>query len=164
MSDTVLGWMAMVRVMALLKAAGHLYCFFYLLVAVHELAHAVAAAVLGVRIFEISIGRGPIVYALDFGDMVLRLSLIPVGGHVDVSQSRLLSLRGWQVILFFEAGPLAACAAAMIIDLACSNLVTSVTLLLGLASLITSNIPFIKGTDAQNMVMTFSNLKRDDDS
>lgn len=50
--------------------------------ALHELAHATAARLLGVRVWGISLGRGPVLWEGKIGDCHLRLALLPLHGEV----------------------------------------------------------------------------------
>ena len=48
----------------------------------HELAHALTARALGVRVWEISLGRGPLLWEGMIGGVRVRLALLPLHGAV----------------------------------------------------------------------------------
>ena len=50
--------------------------------ALHELAHALAARVLGIRVWGISLGRGPVLWEGMVGGCQVRVSLLPLHGEV----------------------------------------------------------------------------------
>jgi peptidase M50-like protein len=50
--------------------------------ALHELAHAAAARLLGVRVWGISLGRGPVLWEGMVGSCHLRLAMLPLHGEV----------------------------------------------------------------------------------
>src|SRR4051794_36355563 len=50
--------------------------------ALHELAHAAAARLLGVRVWGISLGRGPLLWEGMVGDCHLRIAVLPLHGEV----------------------------------------------------------------------------------
>lgn len=75
-----------------------------LLLAVHELAHAAAAAAVGWRIDRISIGIGRVVVRLRLGDTAIEFRLIPLAGFVLPRPTDLVAPRAKQ-FLIFAAGP-----------------------------------------------------------
>ncbi len=50
--------------------------------ALHELAHALAARLLGVRIWSITLGRGPVLWEGFVGRCQVRIALLPLHGEV----------------------------------------------------------------------------------
>jgi hypothetical protein len=54
----------------------------WLALLVHELGHALMARLLGVRIWSISLGRGPVLWAGTVGQCRVRLALFPIHGEV----------------------------------------------------------------------------------
>lgn len=52
------------------------------LVFIHELGHFLVAKATGVRVLVFSIGFGPRLFGLKFGDTDYRISLLPLGGYV----------------------------------------------------------------------------------
>jgi membrane-associated protease RseP (regulator of RpoE activity) len=48
----------------------------------HELAHALVARVLGVRVWSITLGRGPLVWQDRVGGVRVRIGLLPLHGEV----------------------------------------------------------------------------------
>jgi membrane-associated protease RseP (regulator of RpoE activity) len=73
----------------------------YLLVSVvHELAHAAAAAALGVPVRGVCVGVGPLVYQYTRGALVLRLRPLPIGLGVAIERRG-----GWRGRVIALAGP-----------------------------------------------------------
>src|SRR6185369_1309828 len=64
------------RVLLLVLAAA------WLALTVHELGHALVARLLGVRVWGISLGRGPRLWEGTVGQVRVRLALFPVHGEV----------------------------------------------------------------------------------
>jgi membrane-associated protease RseP (regulator of RpoE activity) len=64
------------RVLLLVLAAA------WLALLIHELGHALVARVLGVRVWSISLGRGPVLWHGRIGHSHVRLALVPVHGEV----------------------------------------------------------------------------------
>jgi membrane-associated protease RseP (regulator of RpoE activity) len=54
----------------------------WIALALHELAHAAAARLLGVRVWAISLGRGPVLWEGMVGGCHLRLAVLPLHGEV----------------------------------------------------------------------------------
>jgi hypothetical protein len=50
--------------------------------ALHELAHALAARLLGVRVWGITLGRGPVLWEGHVGGCQVRVALLPLHGEV----------------------------------------------------------------------------------
>ncbi len=71
-------------------------------VAVHELAHLLAARSVGHRVFEIQIGVGPS-WAERVGDVDVRFGLVPIGGHVQTGSVDLAGFR-WRSAIVAGAG------------------------------------------------------------
>ena len=59
---------------------GSLACWIAL--ALHELGHALVARLLGVRVWGISVGKGPILWRGRVGGCRVRLALVPIAGAV----------------------------------------------------------------------------------
>lgn len=57
---------------------------FSLLVAVHELGHFLVARLMGMSVSSFSIGFGPVLFKKRWGETEYRLSLIPLGGYVQI--------------------------------------------------------------------------------
>lgn len=57
---------------------------FSLLVAVHELGHFLVARMMGMSVASFSIGFGPVLWRKQWGETEYRLSLIPLGGYVQI--------------------------------------------------------------------------------
>jgi membrane-associated protease RseP (regulator of RpoE activity) len=51
---------------------------------IHELAHALMARALGIRIWSISLGRGPVLWDRLIGDCRVRVALLPLHGEVSL--------------------------------------------------------------------------------
>jgi peptidase M50-like protein len=64
------------RVLLLVFAAA------WLALAVHELGHALMARLLGVRVWSISLGRGPVLWQGTLGHCRVRLAILPLHGEV----------------------------------------------------------------------------------
>jgi membrane-associated protease RseP (regulator of RpoE activity) len=64
------------RVLCLVLAAA------WLALLVHELGHALVARLLGVRVWSISLGRGPVLWKGRIGHSFIRVALLPVHGEV----------------------------------------------------------------------------------
>src|SRR5690349_7953863 len=64
------------RVLFLVLAAA------WLALLVHELGHALVARLLGIRIWSISLGRGPVLWKGRIGHSWVRVALLPVHGEV----------------------------------------------------------------------------------
>jgi hypothetical protein len=64
------------RVLLLVLAAA------WLALLIHELGHALVARLLGVRVWSISLGRGPVLWQGKLGPSHVRLALFPVHGEV----------------------------------------------------------------------------------
>jgi Zn-dependent protease len=64
------------RVLLLVLAAA------WLALLVHELGHALMAKLLGVRVWSVSLGRGPVLWKGRVGRTLLRVALFPVHGEV----------------------------------------------------------------------------------
>ena len=61
---------------------GALAC--WLALAVHELGHALVARLVGVRIWGISVGKGPLLWRGMVGGCRVRLALLPIAGSVQL--------------------------------------------------------------------------------
>jgi len=74
--------------------------------ALHELGHALAARLLGFRVYSVTLGQGPLLFARRWGRVDLMLRALPLGGYTEAGATapRLLRLRA---ALFVAAGPLA---------------------------------------------------------
>jgi membrane-associated protease RseP (regulator of RpoE activity) len=64
------------RVLSLVFAAA------WLALTVHELGHALMARLLGVRVWSLSLGRGPVLWKGSIGHCRIRIALFPVHGEV----------------------------------------------------------------------------------
>ena len=75
------------------------------IVILHELGHALAALLLGVRVRGIEFGRdGPVIFSLNMGDIAIRLRLLPLDGvTLLVPAQRDVRVR---IIIFAAAGAL----------------------------------------------------------
>jgi len=87
-----------------------------ILITVHELGHAVAARLFGIRIEKFSIGFGPKLIGFMLGETEFRLSLIPLGGYLKMQGENLdeevkdpersfKTKKWWQRSLVAFAGP-----------------------------------------------------------
>jgi membrane-associated protease RseP (regulator of RpoE activity) len=65
-----------IRVLLLVTAAA------WLALLVHELGHALMARLLGVRVWSISLGRGPVLWQGRIGHCQVRVALFPIHGEV----------------------------------------------------------------------------------
>jgi hypothetical protein len=84
-----------------------LLAFFWLCVVPHELAHALAARLLGLRVFRIFIGSwGPVVWRQSIFGIEICVTPIPSGGLTLVGAPTLRFVR-WRWALMVAAGPLA---------------------------------------------------------
>jgi tetratricopeptide (TPR) repeat protein len=72
----------------------------------HEAGHALAARLLGMRLFQVSIGYGKPVYERNVGDVLITLNKYPYGGFT-IASSRTKSWFRSRYLLFIAAGPLA---------------------------------------------------------
>jgi membrane-associated protease RseP (regulator of RpoE activity) len=54
----------------------------WIALALHELAHALAARVLGIRVWGITLGRGPVLWEGMVGGCQVRVALLPLHGEV----------------------------------------------------------------------------------
>jgi len=79
-------------------------------VALHEAAHAVAAARAGAKVKEVGIGFGPPLFRLRVRGLPLVVRMLPVGGYAAVDQDELPPPRRIPMLL---AGPLANIAAGL---------------------------------------------------
>jgi membrane-associated protease RseP (regulator of RpoE activity) len=52
--------------------------------AVHELAHALVARALGIRVWGVTLGRGPLLWQGDLGGTRFRVALLPLHGGVSL--------------------------------------------------------------------------------
>jgi membrane-associated protease RseP (regulator of RpoE activity) len=50
----------------------------------HELAHALMARALGIRVWAVSLGRGPVLWNRPIGRCQVRVALLPLYGHVSL--------------------------------------------------------------------------------
>ncbi len=78
--------------------------------ALHEAAHAVAAARAGAKVKEIGIGFGPPLFRLRVRGLPLVVRMLPVGGYAAVDQEQIPPHRRIPMLL---AGPLANIAAGL---------------------------------------------------
>src|ERR1700753_3386717 len=89
-----------------------------IMVLVHELGHFAVAKWCGVRVETFSIGFGPRLFGVRYGDTDYRLSLLPLGGYVKMSgevpgeaasadPAELNNHPRWQRTLIALAGPVA---------------------------------------------------------
>ena len=74
-------------------------------VAAHELAHLFAARLVGHEVFELQIGGGPS-WDTRIGDLVVRVGLVPIGGHVQTGASSMEGFR-WRSAIVAGAGVVA---------------------------------------------------------
>lgn len=74
--------------------------------ALHELGHVLAARLLGFRVYSVTLGQGPLLFARRWGRADLMLRALPLGGYTEAGATgpRLLMPRA---ALFVAAGPLA---------------------------------------------------------
>jgi regulator of sigma E protease len=85
--------------MALLQALSAFLLVAFVVILVHELGHLWAAKLCGVRVRTFSIGFGPRLVGFRLGETDYRLSLLPLGGFVDVagmSEEERADPRGFQ--------------------------------------------------------------------
>lgn len=105
---------------------GAVACWVALLI--HELGHALVARLVGVRLWGLSVGRGPTLWRGRIGRVRVRLALLPVGGAVqllDADATRIgytLRRGSWR----FRWNPLAWRAPAISVAGAVSNLAGAV--------------------------------------
>ena len=86
---------------------------FGVLVAVHEGGHFMTAKAVGVKVNELSIGMGPLLFSKRKGETLYSLRLLPVGGYValegedeESDDERAFSNRpAWAKLLVLAAGP-----------------------------------------------------------
>lgn len=71
-------------------------------VAAHELAHLVAARLVGHDVFELQIGGGP-AWETRLGELVVRFGLVPIGGHVQTGAASMEGFR-WRSAVVAGAG------------------------------------------------------------
>ncbi len=85
-------------------SVGFIVLFWFPLLAVHEIGHAVVARWLGWRVVEIAVGYGPQVARLAWGNTLIVIRAIPAGGHVipALTKRRLARLESG---LIYFAGP-----------------------------------------------------------
>ncbi|MBI5831119.1 MAG: site-2 protease family protein [Armatimonadetes bacterium] len=74
--------------------------------ALHELGHALAARLLGFRVYSLTLGAGPSSLGMRLGGVDLMLRGLPVGGFTEAGTRSPRALRA-RVALFIAAGPLA---------------------------------------------------------
>jgi hypothetical protein len=74
-------------------------------VAAHELAHLLAARVVGHEVFEIQIGAGPS-YTERIGGLHVEVGLVPIGGHVQTGSEHLDGFR-WRSAIVAGSGVVA---------------------------------------------------------
>lgn len=92
----------------LMFQCGLFLCFNTLLVLPHEIGHALAAAILRAKIFEVSIGLGPTLYKPKFCGIDWNLHAIPICGYADfaICSKMLYRTRRFLTVL---AGPMVNC-------------------------------------------------------
>jgi regulator of sigma E protease len=89
-----------------------------IMVLVHEMGHFVMAKLCGVRVETFSIGFGPRLFGVRYGDTDYRLSLLPLGGYVKMAgeygtetatgaPDEFTSQPRWERVLIALAGPMA---------------------------------------------------------
>lgn len=71
-------------------------------IAAHELAHLAAARLVGHEVFELQIGGGP-AWDTRLGDVVVRVGLVPIGGHVQTGAASMEGFR-WRSAVVASAG------------------------------------------------------------
>ena len=87
---------------------------FGVLIAVHELGHFVAAKLCGVRVNEVSIGMGPLIWQKEKGETQYSLRALPIGGYCamegedeDTGDERSFVRQGfWKKLIILAAGSL----------------------------------------------------------
>ncbi|MDD9946129.1 MAG: site-2 protease family protein [Myxococcales bacterium] len=85
--------------------------FWYPLIVIHELGHALCARWLGFRVHEIVLGFGPELARVRALGARVTVRLIPAGGYVVPSPTRVQGAR-WRSALIYSAGPGAELLAA----------------------------------------------------
>jgi hypothetical protein len=76
-----------------------------LLALLHELAHAAVARAVGMRVFGISVGTGPLIADWRLGKSFFRLRMIPLGGFCWMASTSNDSSQRLRIILAILAGP-----------------------------------------------------------
>ncbi len=120
------------RIALLAFAAG------WLAVLVHELGHALAASALGVRLWGVRLGIGPVVYEGPIGGIHCRIAWFPLGGMVQLldADADALGYRdvysprwqfmwvpgAWRAPIISAAGPIASLVVAAIFTTALASL------------------------------------------
>ncbi|HSL45630.1 MAG TPA: site-2 protease family protein [Anaerolineales bacterium] len=74
------------------------------LVILHELAHALMAGLLGMRVFGIMIGTGRAVWSGKFLGMNWTVNMVPIGGITFVGARPVMHIR-WRLFFIYLAGP-----------------------------------------------------------
>lgn len=87
-----------------LLAVFSLIFFLFPLIILHELAHAITARLLGLRVFSIQVGYGKILYHTYLGKIAVVLRSLPLGGLTYISAPRLTYPR-LRFGLTYLAGP-----------------------------------------------------------
>lgn len=100
-------------------------------VVAHELAHLVAARLVGHRVFELHIGVGPS-WVTRVGDVDVTVGMVPIGGHVQTGAPDLAGFR-WRSAVVAGAGVVA------------NAVLLGVGVVTGFAALVTFNVLAIAG-------------------
>jgi tetratricopeptide (TPR) repeat protein len=102
-----------------------------LMMVLHEFAHAGVGRLVGLRVYSIRFGSGPVVARMWMGDCELMFNLVPFGGCCVVRPQRRETAR-WRLVAMVSAGPLTnalvVCLAVACVWVGDRPIVTSETL------------------------------------
>lgn len=75
-----------------------------IVIIVHEFGHFLACKFFGVQTPIFSIGFGPALFALQLGDTVFQIALLPLGGYVEINQQDLAAISYAAKMIILSAG------------------------------------------------------------
>ena len=125
-----------------------IYLLILLHLYVHELGHAAAARMIGVRIIRVKTGGGEPV--LSFGK--LEAALWITGGCTDVSGEDLAEKNFLQKLLFFEGGTIAGLLLALGASAVLNRFYNGFNAAVFFILAITNNCPFLPGSDIRGFL------------
>lgn len=135
-------------------AFGWAYAVGYMHVAVHEFAHALAALVFSVRVFDVRIGAK--LFSVKLGPIYI--SPIVFGGETNLSQGEYEETTWWGKCLINLAGPMANAVVGVIGYFMLPVVANDVCLVCGMGLALLNLVPFFKESDGAGI---FNDLRKE---